>query len=331
MENLISEWINLNRSHISMLILEVRLPVVTDDPVRVSDGRRLYVGRGDLSVQVVVETLEQTVAQVHVADGVDALWEVDWTRQLAVSVSPLVLDTFHVPLVDYNDNLLVRWRVNSLENVAVSHVYEDVLHLGEVQVQGLDEPVHLVGVEHSLTELAWLWVVHSVDCLIPLISPQLVAVVLNSSEQVVWHVHPCLMVHTTPSLLVELCSKVFNLRSNLLCLFTRKLHLEAWLCKVEVRRDFEMELEGCGIQPEPSPKEEWPWVLFPQVETLHPTVLVKVFMVVVELLLRVDVLKHFGCVPPLLVSLDKDCLGLHFLDKLLSSLGEHSWLVRSAY
>jgi hypothetical protein len=33
-----------------------------------------------MAAQIVVETLEKTFAQVHVADGVDALWELYRTR-----------------------------------------------------------------------------------------------------------------------------------------------------------------------------------------------------------------------------------------------------------
>jgi predicted glycosyl hydrolase (DUF1957 family) len=46
--------------------------------------------------------LEETFAQIHVADGVDTLWELNRTRKLSVSVTPVVLNAFQVPLVYQN-------------------------------------------------------------------------------------------------------------------------------------------------------------------------------------------------------------------------------------
>lgn len=57
-------------------------------------------------MEAVVESLEKTVSEIHIADWVDALWEVDASWELTVSGSPVVLDSFHVPLVDDNDDSL---------------------------------------------------------------------------------------------------------------------------------------------------------------------------------------------------------------------------------
>jgi hypothetical protein len=36
--------------------------------------------------------LEETFAQVHITDGVDAFWELNRARQLTISVAPVMLD-----------------------------------------------------------------------------------------------------------------------------------------------------------------------------------------------------------------------------------------------
>ena len=62
-------------SHVSVFVLPVGLSMVTDDPVGVGRGCSLRVRRGNLSVQRVVESLEETLTQVHITDGVDGISE----------------------------------------------------------------------------------------------------------------------------------------------------------------------------------------------------------------------------------------------------------------
>jgi len=45
--------------------------------------------------------------------------------------------------------------------------------------------------------------------------------------------------------------------------------------------------------------------------------------VIVHLFLRVNVLQQFGVIPPVLVSLNHDGVGLNLFDELLSTLGKH--------
>jgi hypothetical protein len=75
-----------------VLVLEVRLPVVTDNPVRVGGGRCLLARGGNLSLMRIPQSLEKTLSEVHVADWVDALGELNGPGQLAVSVAPVVLN-----------------------------------------------------------------------------------------------------------------------------------------------------------------------------------------------------------------------------------------------
>lgn len=126
--------------------------MVTDDPIGVGRGRAsLRIGGSNLSVQVVVEAIEKTFAQVHVTDRVDALREVHAARHLAVSVSPMVLDTFHVPLVDDNDYFLTICLVDLSEEILVSLVNHYLFKLGEEDVGRLDVPVHFIGVQDFLS------------------------------------------------------------------------------------------------------------------------------------------------------------------------------------
>jgi len=100
----------------------------------------------------VVQALVQALAQVHVADRVDALWEVDAAGQLSVSVAPVVLDAFQVPLVYNDDHLLALASIDLFKEFFVLLVDEDFLHLWEVGCCCCDVPVHLVLVHALLSE-----------------------------------------------------------------------------------------------------------------------------------------------------------------------------------
>ena len=124
-----------------MLVLPVGLSVVTDDPVGVCHRSTLGVSTGDLSVQSVVESLEETVSQVHVTNWVNALWEGDASWKLAVSVSPVVLDTLHVPLVHNNDDFLLWAFIDLSEEIVISLIDENLFEFWEEEIHGLNVPV----------------------------------------------------------------------------------------------------------------------------------------------------------------------------------------------
>ena len=127
-----------------MLVLEVGLSVVTNDPVGVGGGCAVFgLSRFDLSVQIVVEPVEETLAQVHVTDRVDALAEFDTAGDLAVAVSPVVLNALHVPLVDNDDHFLATGPVNLSKEVRVALIDHDLFDSGEEGVRRLNEPVHV--------------------------------------------------------------------------------------------------------------------------------------------------------------------------------------------
>ena len=109
------------------------------------------------------KTLEQTISQIHITNWVNTLWEVNTSWHLAESMRPLMLDTLHVPLVDDYHYFLLRTLVNSLEQILITLVDEDLFESWEVNVQILDVPVDHVWVHAFLGELRRLRVVHSKD------------------------------------------------------------------------------------------------------------------------------------------------------------------------
>ena len=139
-------------SHVSVLVLEVRLPVVADDPVGVGARRRFLIRAHHLTPMHVVEALEETLAQIHVADRVDALGELTGAGQLAVPVAPVVLNAFEVPLIHNNDDLFPLGRVDLLEELLILLVDEDLLQVGEVLGSARGVPVHEVLVHALLRE-----------------------------------------------------------------------------------------------------------------------------------------------------------------------------------
>ena len=87
-----------------MLVLPVSFSMIPDDPISISNWGSLSISSSDFPVQSIVHPLEKTIFQIHISDLVDAFWESDASGHLPVSVSPVVLDALHVPLVyNYND------------------------------------------------------------------------------------------------------------------------------------------------------------------------------------------------------------------------------------
>lgn len=92
-------------------------------------------------MKVIVHTLEETLSQVHIAYWVNGLLEHNTTRKLTVSVAPVMLDTFKMPLV-HNDNDSLGLRlIDLLEEVFVSFVNKDFLKSWEEDGGALDVPV----------------------------------------------------------------------------------------------------------------------------------------------------------------------------------------------
>lgn len=78
-------------------------------------------------MESIIQSVEETVLQVHISDWVDAIWEDHTSWHLSVSVGPLVLDSLHVPLIDEDEDFLVFALVDNSEDVIISSVDENTL------------------------------------------------------------------------------------------------------------------------------------------------------------------------------------------------------------
>ena len=89
----------------------------------------------------VVKSLEQTLAQVHITDGVDGLCEDHRAGNLTIAVAPVMLDTLKMPLVYKHHNFLCRALINLSEEILITLVHEDFLESGKEDLSGLGVPV----------------------------------------------------------------------------------------------------------------------------------------------------------------------------------------------
>lgn len=182
-------------SHVSVFVLPVGLSVITNDPVSIGRGSTLGVRRGDLSVERVVESLEETFAQVHITNRVDGISEVNRARNLAVAAAPVMLDTLEMPLVNKHNNFLSGVLINLSEKILITLVHEDLLKSREEDLGSLGVPVDQVLIKALLCEglrsgLSNLLAVGSEFLSVEGLS------VLDTLEEVVGHVHTGLMVET---------------------------------------------------------------------------------------------------------------------------------------
>lgn len=109
--------------------------MITNDPISVGRGCTcLLVSCCNFSVKIVVQSIKQTLAEVHVSNWIYSFREFDATRNLAIAMSPVMLNTLHVPLVDYNDNFFSLSCVNHLKEIIITLINEDLLHLWEENI-----------------------------------------------------------------------------------------------------------------------------------------------------------------------------------------------------
>ena len=107
-----------------------------------------------MSMKIAVKHVEQVLSQVHVSDGVDLFVSVneDTPWFLAISMTPQMFDTFHVPLVHNSHNSFTSTLIYLSEQSLVSLIDDLFLETWEVQSQTLDEEVDHVLVTTFLKE-----------------------------------------------------------------------------------------------------------------------------------------------------------------------------------
>jgi hypothetical protein len=95
----------------------------------------------DFSVKIIVESLEQTLSQVHITNGINTVLEGHRSRELAITMAPEVLNTLHVPLVHNGYDFLTLTLINVFEEVFISLIYEDFLQAREENIKVLNVPI----------------------------------------------------------------------------------------------------------------------------------------------------------------------------------------------
>jgi hypothetical protein len=158
-----------------------------------------------------------------------------------------VLDTLHVPLVDDNNDFPLWAFVDSVEKIIVSHVNENSLEFWEEYGTRLDIPIDQKWIQALLSELRWLTVVESCDCLSSLHAPEVLSGHPESSDKVAWEVHSFLVVESAPCFSVELRTQEVYLGTNLLSLLKSKLNFETWFHESKVLWNLKVHLEHQAV------------------------------------------------------------------------------------
>lgn len=237
-----------------MLILPVGFSVVTDNPIGIGDWSCLGVCRGDFSVKRVVESLEETVSKIHISNNINTIGEVDASWHLSVSVSPVVLNSLHMPLVDDHNDFLMGTFVDGLEEIFISLINENLFEFWEEKIKGLNIPVHKVRIKASLGVLRWLRVMKSRNGLSSFAMPEIVSKHHKSLEEINWGVQLGFVVESRPSFLIEFSTKEISFGSYFLSFFTGEFDFKTWFQESVVCWDSEMEFEHSGIGVEFKPE-----------------------------------------------------------------------------
>lgn len=115
-----------------MFVLPVRFSMVTNDPVGESSWSGFSIGGGNFSMKIIVKSIKKTSSKIHVTNWVNAFWEVNTSWKLSISSSPVVFNTFHVPLVYKYNNFLVFTSIDLFKKVFVSSVNKGSFKLWEI-------------------------------------------------------------------------------------------------------------------------------------------------------------------------------------------------------
>ena len=81
-------------SHVSVFVLPVGLSVIASDPISKGGGCTSCVTASNFSMEIVIETLEETLSQVHVANRVNFIFEDNAARELAIPEAPVMFNPF---------------------------------------------------------------------------------------------------------------------------------------------------------------------------------------------------------------------------------------------
>jgi hypothetical protein len=166
-----------------------------------------------------------------------------------------MFDSFHVPLVDENNNFLLLSRINLSENALILSVNENSFEFGEENVHVLDVPVDLVLVKTLFSILRWLSVLKSDFVLLSFCPVEDVAQVLESFVEIVRQVHSGFVDESVPSWLVQLWSQEVSLCSTFLSFFESKFDFKTWFQEGEGGWDAEVQPEESAVDVKSKPED----------------------------------------------------------------------------
>ena len=112
-----------------------------------------------------------------------------------------MLNSFHVPLVDEHNDFVTLRIVDLAEKLLVFLVDTYFLELGEEDVSGLDEPVHVGGIEALFGEGLGADHAQLLPVADHLVRPARLQV-LESLDDILWHIKAGLVVQALPASLV---------------------------------------------------------------------------------------------------------------------------------
>ena len=148
-----------------MFVLPIGFPVITNNPIGICNWGSLSVGWSNFSMKSIVKSLEQTILQIHISDWIYTIWEWNTSWYLTISLSPVMLNSLHVPLVNDNNNFFMLWFINDSEKIIISLVDKDFFVFWEENIHRLDIPVNQMRIKTFLWKLRWFAVVKSSDSL----------------------------------------------------------------------------------------------------------------------------------------------------------------------
>ena len=242
-------------SHISVFVLPVGLSVVTDDPVGIGRGGTLGVRGSNLSVERVVKSLEETLAQVHITDRVNGVSEDHRTRNLTIAIAPMMLDTFKMPLVDKHDNFLSGILIDLSEKILITLVHKDLLKSREEDLSGLSVPVDQVLIKALLGKGLRICLSNLLTVGSEFLSIEGLGV-LDTLHEVVGNIHTSLVVKTISGLRIQFSSEELNVGTYLFGCFTSILNFNTWEPEFKVKAKAIVESESCPISCESSKEDK---------------------------------------------------------------------------
>ncbi len=194
----------------------------------------------------VVKSLEETLAQVHITNGVDGICEHYRAGHLTIAIAPVMLDSLKMPLINKNDNFLCRALINLCEEILITLVHKDFLKSGEEDLSRLGVPVDQMLIETLLGEDLRIGLGNLLTVGCELLTVERLSI-LRALEEVVGNVHTGLVVETIGGLRIQLCTEELDVCTDIFSGFTSILDLNTREPEFEVKAKTVMESESSPV------------------------------------------------------------------------------------